>query len=37
MVAWSYMGWFITLPSTALIAGCLMAFVINAPQFGNAI
>ncbi|KAF4549012.1 Phosphate transporter-like protein 1 [Elsinoe fawcettii] len=37
MVAWSYSGWFITLPSTALIAGLLMAFVINAPQFGNAL
>ncbi|KAG8624215.1 hypothetical protein KVT40_009191 [Elsinoe batatas] len=37
MVAWSYSGWFITLPCTAVVAGCLMAFVINAPQFGNAL
>lgn len=33
MVAWSYSGWFITLPSTALISGLIMAFVINAPQW----
>ncbi|CAG7848270.1 Phosphate-repressible phosphate permease pho-4 {ECO:0000303/PubMed:2531109} [Serendipita indica DSM 11827] len=33
MVAWIYMGWFITLPCTGLIAGCLMAFVINAPRW----
>ncbi|TKX26912.1 phosphate-repressible phosphate permease [Elsinoe australis] len=37
MVAWAYSGWFITLPSTALISGLLMAFVVNAPQFGNAV
>lgn len=36
MVAWSYSGWFITLPCTGLIAGLLTAFVINAPSFGNA-
>lgn len=35
MVAWAYSGWFITLPSTAVISGCLMGFVINAPQWGN--
>ncbi|KAF2217766.1 hypothetical protein CERZMDRAFT_31265 [Cercospora zeae-maydis SCOH1-5] len=35
MVAWSYSGWFITLPSTAVISGCLMGFVINAPQWGR--
>jgi sodium-dependent phosphate transporter len=37
MVAWSYGGWFITLPCTALIAGILMAFILNAPQWGNGI
>jgi solute carrier family 20 (sodium-dependent phosphate transporter) len=35
MVAWAYSGWFITLPSTAVISGCLMGFVINAPQWAN--
>lgn len=35
MVGWSYSGWFITLPSTALISGLIMAFVINAPQWGR--
>ncbi|GIZ43866.1 hypothetical protein CKM354_000707900 [Cercospora kikuchii] len=35
MVLWSYAGWFITLPSTAVISGCLMGFVINAPQWGR--
>jgi sodium-dependent phosphate transporter len=37
MVGWIYMGWFITLPCTGLIAGCLMGFIINAPQWGNAL
>jgi sodium-dependent phosphate transporter len=35
VVAWSYFAWFVTLPSTALIAGLLMAFTINAPQWGR--
>ncbi|KAG8820946.1 Na+/Pi symporter [Serendipita sp. 399] len=34
MVAWIYLGWFITLPCTALIAGCLMGIIINAPRWG---
>ena len=33
MVAWSYSAWFITLPSTAVISGLIMAFTINAPSF----
>ncbi|KAK6435003.1 Na+/Pi symporter [Oleoguttula sp. CCFEE 5521] len=33
MVIWAYAGWFITLPCTALISGCLLAFVINAPSW----
>ncbi len=37
MVAWIYFGWFITLPVTGLIAGCLLAIIINAPQFGNSV
>jgi len=31
MVSWIYFGWFITLPVTALISGCLLAIIINAP------
>jgi sodium-dependent phosphate transporter len=34
MVAWSYSGWFITLPCTALISGSIMAIIINAPRWG---
>lgn len=37
MVAWIYFGWFITLPCTAVIAGGLMAIIINAPSWGNAL
>ncbi|OQO02825.1 hypothetical protein B0A48_11108 [Cryoendolithus antarcticus] len=33
MVTWAYAGWFITLPCTALISGCLLAFIINAPSW----
>ncbi|KAM0718668.1 hypothetical protein Q7P37_005739 [Cladosporium fusiforme] len=33
MVAWSYSAWVVTLPSTALISGLIMAFVVNAPNF----
>ncbi|KAG8867522.1 Na+/Pi symporter [Serendipita sp. 405] len=35
MVAWIYLGWFITLPCTGLIAGCLMGLIINAPRWGS--
>ncbi|EHK97683.1 putative Phosphate-repressible phosphate permease [Glarea lozoyensis 74030] len=34
---WIYMGWFITLPVTGIISGCLMGIIINAPQWGNAL
>ena len=37
MVAWCYLGWFITLPVTGIISGCLMGIIINAPQWGNAL
>ncbi|KAF6830547.1 phosphate-repressible phosphate permease [Colletotrichum musicola] len=35
MVAWIYAGWFITLPTAAILSGSLMAFVINAPRWGG--
>ncbi|KAI5366412.1 Putative phosphate transporter [Septoria linicola] len=35
MVIWAYSAWFVTLPSTAVISGLLMAFTINAPQWGR--
>jgi PiT family inorganic phosphate transporter/sodium-dependent phosphate transporter len=35
MVAWIYFGWFITLPVTGIIAGCLMGIILNAPNWGN--
>ncbi|KAF2827022.1 phosphate transporter [Ophiobolus disseminans] len=34
MVAWIYMGWFITLPCAGIISGCLMGIVLNAPRWG---
>lgn len=34
MVAWIYFGWFITLPVTGIISGCLMGIIINAPRWG---
>ncbi|EOA84057.1 uncharacterized protein SETTUDRAFT_155366 [Exserohilum turcica Et28A] len=34
MVAWIYMGWFITLPCAGLISGCLMGIILNAPRWG---
>ncbi|OMP85685.1 Phosphate-repressible phosphate permease [Diplodia seriata] len=36
MVAWIYFGWFITLPVTGIVSGCLMGIIINAPRFGYA-
>ncbi|GJD02200.1 phosphate-repressible phosphate permease [Colletotrichum higginsianum] len=35
MVAWIYAGWFITLPTAAILSGSLMAFIINAPRWGG--
>lgn len=37
MVAWIYMGWFITLPCAGIISGCLMGIVLNAPRWGQGI
>ncbi|KAJ4377284.1 Na+/Pi symporter [Neocucurbitaria cava] len=34
MVAWIYMGWFITLPCAGIISGCLMGIILNAPRWG---
>lgn len=33
LVGWIYMGWIITVPVTALISGCLMGIIINAPRW----
>ncbi|CAI6098655.1 unnamed protein product [Clonostachys chloroleuca] len=33
MVAWVYLGWFITVPVSGLIAGCLMGFITYAPNW----
>lgn len=37
MVAWIYMGWFITLPCAGLISGLLMAIILNAPRWGGGV
>jgi len=34
MIAWIYLSWIITLPSTGIIAGCLMGIILNAPRWG---
>ncbi|KAE8405023.1 phosphate transporter [Aspergillus pseudonomiae] len=34
MVAWIYMGWIITLPCAAIISGCLVGIIVNAPRWG---
>ncbi|CEJ80694.1 Putative Phosphate-repressible phosphate permease [[Torrubiella] hemipterigena] len=33
LVGWIYIGWVITVPVTAIISGCLMAFMLNAPHW----
>lgn len=33
LVAWIYMGWLITVPVTALMSGCLMGLILNAPSW----
>jgi sodium-dependent phosphate transporter len=33
LVAWIYMGWLITVPVTALLSGCLMGLILNAPRW----
>ncbi|KAI8933288.1 hypothetical protein NX059_009915 [Plenodomus lindquistii] len=37
MVAWIYMGWFVTLPAAGIISGCLMGIVLNAPRWGQGV
>ncbi|KAJ4348914.1 Na+/Pi symporter [Ascochyta clinopodiicola] len=37
MVAWIYMGWFVTLPCAGLLSGCLMGIVLNAPRWGGGV
>ena len=34
LLAWFAFGWMVTLPVTAVISGCLMGIIINAPRFG---
>ncbi|UNI16029.1 hypothetical protein JDV02_002505 [Purpureocillium takamizusanense] len=33
LVGWIYLGWVVTVPATALISGCLMGFMLNAPSW----
>lgn len=33
LVAWIYLGWIVTVPATALIAGCFMGLLLNAPNW----
>lgn len=33
LVGWIYFGWVVTVPVTALISGCLMGFVLYAPDW----
>jgi solute carrier family 20 (sodium-dependent phosphate transporter) len=33
LVAWIYLSWFITLPVTGLISGCLMSMIIHSPRW----
>ncbi|KAH7368085.1 phosphate-repressible phosphate permease [Plectosphaerella cucumerina] len=35
LVTWIYAGWIITLPTTALISGSLMAIIMNAPRWSS--
>lgn len=37
MILWIYCGWFITLPVTGIISGCLTGIILNAPQWGKVI
>ncbi|KAI5462067.1 phosphate transporter [Mariannaea sp. PMI_226] len=37
LVAWIYMGWIITVPVTAVISGCLMGLILNAPRWDSPI
>ncbi|KAL3962388.1 hypothetical protein ACCO45_003911 [Purpureocillium lilacinum] len=33
LVGWIYLGWVVTVPATALISGCLMGLMLNAPSW----
>lgn len=33
LVGWIYLGWMVTVPATALISGCLMGIILNAPSW----
>ncbi|POR38653.1 Phosphate transporter [Tolypocladium paradoxum] len=33
LVAWIYLGWVITVPVTAVVSGCLMGAMLNAPSW----
>ena len=35
MAVWIFGGWVLTVPVCAVMAGCLMAFVIKAPQWNG--
>ena len=35
MALWIFGGWILTVPVCATLAGCLMAFVINAPNWSR--
>lgn len=35
MVVWIYSGWIITVPSAAIISGCLMGFITYAPNWSG--
>ncbi|EGD92389.1 uncharacterized protein TERG_08993 [Trichophyton rubrum CBS 118892] len=35
MIAWIYLGWFITMPVAGIISGCLMGIIINAPRWSG--
>ncbi|KAK0708055.1 phosphate transporter [Lasiosphaeris hirsuta] len=34
LILWIYLGWLVTVPAAALISGCLMGVILNAPRWG---
>ncbi|KAK3341835.1 phosphate-repressible phosphate permease [Lasiosphaeria hispida] len=34
LILWIYLGWLVTVPAAALISGCLMGLILNAPRWG---
>ena len=34
LIAWIYFGWIVTVPASALLSGCLMGLILNAPRWG---